>query len=237
MSPWSPVAAHRPWEQRSCSWCPARWMWMGWDQILLPSTGSASQGPGCTLALQERWDVTELPQFHNVLELWAHIPSVFSPIATGARGLSLTRCGSKGTALQPPLATWSGPVASGHWSHRGQPFINFPFLLPSGDELKCSTPRARRTGSTTRWRGVSTGSAGTLWPADGLVGDLFITHGPCWGGSGFEGAAGAAGGLFPCSGQPGQSCWTLCWSRKMSLSRSGQVWPCQGSVVRAASCP
>lgn len=50
-------------------------------------------------------------------------------------------------------------------------------LLPSlslGDELKCSTPRAQRTGSTMHWRDVCTGLAEMLSPADGLVGDLLI---------------------------------------------------------------
>lgn len=38
-------------------------------------------------ALEERWDVTGLQsQFHNVLACWAHVPSVFPTIATGARG-------------------------------------------------------------------------------------------------------------------------------------------------------
>ncbi|NXC38816.1 PIRK5 kinase, partial [Penelope pileata] len=38
-----------------------------------------------------------------------------------------------------------------------------------GDELKCSTPRAQRTGSTMHWRGVYTGLAEMLSPADGQV--------------------------------------------------------------------
>lgn len=104
-------------------------------------------------------------------------PRCFPLLPQGHVELSFTRCGSKGTALQPPRATWGGSVTRERQSHQGQSFINSPFLSNPGDELKCSTPRARRTGSTTRWRGVCTGSAGTPWPADGLVGDLSIPHG------------------------------------------------------------
>jgi len=52
-------------------------------------------------------------------------------------------------------------------------------FLPSfalGDELKCSTPRAQRTGSTTHWKDVYTGLAEMLSPADGLVGDMLTKH-------------------------------------------------------------
>lgn len=51
----------------------------------------------------------------------------------------------------------------------------YPNFLPSlslGDELKCSTPRAQRTGSTMHWKDVYMGLAEMLSPADGLVGDL-----------------------------------------------------------------
>ncbi|GAB0197842.1 phosphoinositide 3-kinase regulatory subunit 5 [Grus japonensis] len=43
-----------------------------------------------------------------------------------------------------------------------------PTVKPDGDELKCSTPRAQRTGSTTRWKDAYMGLAEMLSPADGL---------------------------------------------------------------------
>lgn len=138
-------------------------------------------------ALGERWDVTGLQsQFHGLGSRPQYPFGIFPHCHKGTGTfLSCWLCGSRGTVLQPLLATWGEfmTIASEHWSHQGQSFINSPpsFLLDSGDELKCSTPRAQRTGSTMRWKGVSTGSAGMLCPADGLVGDL-LTMGPAPGG-------------------------------------------------------
>lgn len=160
---------------------PGRWMWVGWDKPFLPCTGAASQGSGCTLGPGGEVGCDK-----------AAITISQCPCVLGSRPLGVSHhchrgtwtfpscwlCGSKGTVLEPSLATWGGfvTVTSGHWSHQGKSFIDSPsFLFNSGDELKCSTPRARRTGSTTHWKGVSTGSAGTLCPADGLVGDLLTT--------------------------------------------------------------
>lgn len=76
-----------------------------------------------------------------------------------------------------------------------------------------------------RWKGVSTGSAGTLCPADGLVGDL-LTMGPAPGGVSHPGLSLGYRELlvlleafsFPvvrCSTQPGRSSWAFCWNREM----------------------
>ncbi|KAK4811936.1 hypothetical protein QYF61_017885 [Mycteria americana] len=66
------------------------------------------------------------------------------------------------------LGTCNGTRLSGSVSYTYGP-ERCEAMETLGDELKCSTPRAQRTGSTMHWKDVYMGLAEVLSPADGLL--------------------------------------------------------------------
>lgn len=91
MSPWSPLIAHGMWSSApgmAFLFLVSQPNGYGLGRIKPSSPAQAllAKVQVVAWALGERWDVTGLPQFHNILACWAHVPLVFSPIATGTRG-------------------------------------------------------------------------------------------------------------------------------------------------------
>lgn len=111
---------------------PGRWIRAGWDKPFLPCPGSASQGSGCTLGPGGEVGCDMAAITISQCPHWAHVPSVFPTIATGARGpfLCVGHVAARGQfwSLPWPLGLGLGPSPVDIGAIKGNPLLTLLLL-------------------------------------------------------------------------------------------------------------